>query len=116
MRMLTPSGSARGRQPTGLEYVEVDPAPRPAGTTGKSPMFITKRALPRRTFLRGMGTVVALPFLESMVPATAWAQAAKVAPRRFGACYVPNGSTMATWMPKAAGELEITPILGPLAK
>jgi len=79
-------------------------------------MFITKRALPRRTFLRGVGTVVALPFLESMVPATAWAQAAAIAPRRFGACYVPNGSTMAHWMPKAAGALEITPILSPLAK
>jgi hypothetical protein len=79
-------------------------------------MFITRRALPRRTFLRGMGTVVALPFLESMVPATAWAQTAALAPRRFGACYVPNGSTMNTWMPKAAGALEITPILTPLAK
>ena len=79
-------------------------------------MFITKRALPRRTFLRGVGTVVALPFLESMVPATAWAQAAAIAPRRFGACYVPNGSTMAHWMPNAAGALEITPILSPLAK
>jgi hypothetical protein len=79
-------------------------------------MFITKRALPRRTFLRGVGTVVALPFLESMVPATAWAQAAAITPRRFGACYVPNGSTMAHWMPKAAGALEMTPILSPLAK
>src|SRR5262245_17807268 len=82
----------------------------------RDPMFITKRALPRRTFLRGVGTVVALPFLESMVPATAWAQTAASAPRRFGACYVPNGSTMNTWMPKAAGTLEITPILTPLAK
>ena len=74
-------------------------------------MFITKRALPRRTFLRGVGTVVALPFLESMVPATAWAQAA--ATRRAGSAPATcrTAATMAHWMPRAAGELEITPIL-----
>ena len=80
-------------------------------------MFVAKRALSRRTMLRGMGTAVALPFLESMVPAaTALAQTAAAPTLRFGAVYFPNGATMAHWMPKAAGALEITPILTPLAK
>jgi hypothetical protein len=82
-------------------------------------MFITRKALPRRTFLRGLGATVALPFLESMVPAmTAHAQAVP-APLRFGAVYLPNGCPMASplnyWMPPGpAGALEITPILKPL--
>ena len=82
-------------------------------------MFVTKRALSRRTVLRGMGTTLALPFLESMVPAfQALAQSAAKPPMRFGAIYFPNGAPMASptnyWMPAAAGELEITPILKPL--
>jgi hypothetical protein len=82
-------------------------------------MFITRKALPRRTFLRGLGATIALPFLESMVPAmTAQAQAAP-APLRFGAVYLPNGMPMASplnyWMPSGPeGELQITPILKPL--
>ena len=55
-------------------------------------MFITRRSLPRRTLLRGLGAAVALPFLESMVPAmTALAQTPARPPLRFGAVYVPNG-------------------------
>jgi hypothetical protein len=79
-------------------------------------MFITKRALPRRTFLRGVGTTMALPFLESMVPAmSALAQTPAKPPLRFGAVYVPNGAPMNFWMPQAgAGALEVTPILKPL--
>jgi hypothetical protein len=78
-------------------------------------MVVTKRSLPRRTFLRGMGTTLALPFLESMVPAfTTLAQSPARSPLRFGAAYVPNGAPMSYWMPKAEGELEITPILKPL--
>lgn len=77
-------------------------------------MFVFKTALPRRTFLRGLGTTIALPFLESMVPAfTALAQTAARPPLRFGAVYVPNGSTMKHWMPTAPA-LEFTPILKPL--
>jgi hypothetical protein len=78
-------------------------------------MFITRKALPRRTFLRGMGATIALPFLESMVPAmTAHAQSA-ASPLRFGAVYFPNGCPMDYWMPSGpAGELELTPILKPL--
>ena len=61
-------------------------------------MFITKKHLPRRTFLRGaLGTVVALPFLDAMIPALS-AQAAK-RPFRFGAIYVPNGIYPQLWHP-----------------
>ena len=82
-------------------------------------MFVTKRALSRRTVLRGMGTAVALPFLESMVPAfQALAQSPARPPMRFGAVYFPNGAPMSGannfWMPAAQGELQITPILKPL--
>jgi hypothetical protein len=78
-------------------------------------MFITRRSIPRRTFLRGAGTAMALPFLESMVPAlTVLAQTAARPPLRFGAVYFPNGAPMSYWMPKSAGELEITPLLKPL--
>jgi hypothetical protein len=78
-------------------------------------MFVTKKSLPRRTFLKGAGAAVALPFLESMVPAlTAHAQTA-ASPLRFGAVYLPNGCPMDYWMPSGeAGALEITPILRPL--
>jgi hypothetical protein len=79
-------------------------------------MFITKKALPRRTFLRGLGATIALPFLESMVPALAKAAETR-APLRFGAVYLPNGCPMDYWMPTGeAGALEITPILKPLEK
>jgi hypothetical protein len=79
-------------------------------------MLITKTALPRRSFLRGLGTTIALPWLESMVPAmTALAQSSAQPPLRFGAVYFPNGATMEHWMPQATdGALEITPILKPL--
>ena len=78
-------------------------------------MFVTKRALPRRTFLRGVGTTVALPLLESMVPAfTALAQSPANPPMRFGAVYVPNGATMKHWMPETTGALDFKPILKPL--
>jgi hypothetical protein len=79
-------------------------------------MFLTKKALSRRTVLQGMSTALALPFLESMVPAfSALAQTSAKPPQRFGAVYFPNGAPMNFWMPKASGgDLEITPILKPL--
>jgi hypothetical protein len=78
-------------------------------------MFVTKKALPRRTFLLGMGTSLALPLLESMVPAfTALAQSPARPPLRFGAVYFPNGATMKHWMPAADSPLEFTTILKPL--
>ena len=79
-------------------------------------MFVTRRFVARRTVLRGLGAAVALPFLESMVPAFATrAQARAASPLRFGAMYIPNGAPMKDWMPQAEGSLEITPILKPLA-
>ena len=83
-------------------------------------MFVTKTALSRRTVLRGLGTALALPFLDAMTPAFARGQQRTAAPLRFGGVYVPNGapignSPTTSWMPKAAGELEITPILTPMA-
>jgi len=79
-------------------------------------MFITKKHLSRRTFLRGVGVTVALPFLESMVPArTALAQTAARGKTRLGAIYVPHGATMDKWTPAADGSnFELSEILEPL--
>jgi hypothetical protein len=79
-------------------------------------MFNAKRSLPRRTILRGLGTALALPFLESMVPSfTAYAQSAAAPPLRFGGIYLPNGMPIKDWMPTTKdGTLEITPVLKPL--
>jgi Protein of unknown function (DUF1552) len=79
-------------------------------------MFLTKLALPRRTFLRGMGATVALPFLEAMVPAmTATAKTAANPPRRWGAVFFPNGAIMEQWSPAAVGSgFDFSPSLKPL--
>src|SRR5687767_7780233 len=78
-------------------------------------MFITRRSLPRRTFLRGMGTAVALPFLDAMTPALAKAQTGK-APVRMAFVYVPNGMDMRHWNPSYEGKLaELPQTLQPLA-
>src|SRR5580765_6765438 len=76
-------------------------------------MFISKLSLPRRTFLRGVGATVALPFLEAMVPA--FNASAAVSARRFGAVFVPNGAIVDEWTPKTPGQgFELTTILKPL--
>jgi len=76
-------------------------------------MIITKMSLPRRTLLRGLGAVVALPWLDAMVPALS---AATAPARRLGVVYVPNGMSMGRWTPAATGAaFELTPILAPLA-
>ncbi len=79
-------------------------------------MMLSKLALPRRTFLRGMGATLALPFLDAMVPAmTAMARTAAQPVRRLGFMYVPNGATMASWIPSSQGEgFELPPTLRPL--
>ena len=81
-------------------------------------MFITKRALPRRLFLRGLGVALGLPFLESMVPAmTALAQTPASPKTRFGAIYFPNGAIVEQWIPDQVGAgFEFKPILKPLEK
>src|SRR5437764_5888509 len=76
--------------------------------------MITRKALPRRSFLRGMGTAVALPFLEAMVPAFASAAPGKP-PVRMAFVYVPNGMDMRHWNPDYEGKLTTLPrILKPL--
>ncbi|HUQ93165.1 MAG TPA: DUF1552 domain-containing protein [Bryobacteraceae bacterium] len=74
--------------------------------------FLTK-SLPRRTVLRGLGTTVALPFLDAMLPR---ARAVAKPVHRFQAFYVPNGMAMEYWSPKSEGrDFELSPILEPLA-
>jgi hypothetical protein len=79
--------------------------------------FITKKHLSRRTFLQGAGVTIALPFLESMVPAATPLQktaAASGARTRFGAIYYPHGATMDKWTPKGDGSnFEFSEILEP---
>ena len=79
-------------------------------------MIITKKALPRRSFLRGVGAVLALPLLESMVPALAKAQDLIRPAQRLFVGYVPNGIIMNKWTPKREGsDFEFPVSLQPLA-
>ena len=80
-------------------------------------MIITKRALPRRTFLRGMGAAVALPLLDAMVPAmTAQTATAANPVRRIGFVYMPMGAHIPEWTPPGSGKLsELSPSLRSLA-
>src|SRR6516225_8028612 len=77
--------------------------------------FLNSKSLSRRTVLRGMGTALALPFLDAMVPAAKAAAAGKPV-NRFLTFYVPNGMAMEYWSPKGEGtDYEFSPILEPLA-
>jgi Protein of unknown function (DUF1552) len=80
-------------------------------------MIITRKAIPRRTVLRGLGATVALPLLDGMVPAlTALAQTPARPINRFGVMYVVNGMIMENWTPAAEGTTyELTPTLAALA-
>jgi hypothetical protein len=67
-------------------------------------MFITKKHIPRRTILKGAGAALALPFLESMVPAaTAMAQTAAEPKPRFVGLFVPHGAAPGYWVPEKEG-------------
>ena len=79
-------------------------------------MIITKKSLPRRMFLRGMGATLALPLLDAMVPAlSATVKTAANPVRRLGVIYTPNGMAMEYWTPAAVGPaFELTPVLKPL--
>ena len=79
--------------------------------------FVTAKALPRRTVLRGLGAAVALPFLDAMLPAASLrARAAGTPAQRFQTFYVPNGMAMEYWTPKGVGNaFELSPVLEPLA-
>jgi hypothetical protein len=78
--------------------------------------FITKRHLSRRTFLRGMGVSMALPLLDSMIPAQTPLRLTAATPRnRFACIYVPHGATMDKWTPATEGSgFAFTEILKPL--
>ena len=80
-------------------------------------MIVTKKAIPRRTVLRGLGAAVALPLLDSMVPALTAARRTVASPVvRLGAVYLPNGMSMASWTPVTEGSgFEFSPTLMPLA-
>ncbi len=78
-------------------------------------MIITKKQLPRRTFLKGMGVAIALPMLDAMTPALANPMEKAKAPLRLAFGYVPNGIEMKSWTPKGVGkDFEFTRILKPL--
>lgn len=80
-------------------------------------MFIAKLALPRRTFLRGLGATIGLPLLEAMVPAlTAVARTAAAPVPRLGFIYHPMGTIYDQWTPSREGtQFDIPRILAPLA-
>ena len=80
-------------------------------------MMISKKAISRRTVLRGLGATLALPLLDSMVPAlTAVAKTAGVPTNRFGVMYVPNGMIMQNWAPIGEGAgFEFNSTMMPLA-
>ena len=79
-------------------------------------MFVTKKAIPRRTFLRGSGVVLGLPLLDAMIPAaTVWAQTPAKPVPRLGFVFIPMGKDHTRWTPSGEGKLdELSPILAPL--
>ena len=81
-------------------------------------MIITKKSIPRRTILRGLGASLALPLLDGMVPALASARNLITQPaRRFGVVYVPNGMAMKHWTPATTGAgFEVSRILSGVAQ
>ena len=75
-------------------------------------MIITKKVLPRRTILRGIGASVALPLLDAMVPALAQSSQLTEPVRRLGYVYMPMGMNPAPWVPQQEGKLKsLTPSL-----
>src|SRR5256714_109717 len=83
-------------------------------------MIITKTALPRRTFLRGVGTTLVLPLLDAMIPsltALADTPADPARLRRLGFVFMPMGSDITRWMPPDPHGLDrLSPTLSPLEK
>lgn len=79
-------------------------------------MILTRKALPRRTFLGGMGATLALPLLDAMVPAlTAQGKTAARPVPRLGFVYIPMGSNLTMWTPVTEGKIrELSPTLASL--
>src|SRR5690242_19580946 len=77
--------------------------------------IITKQHLPRRTFLRGVGVTMALPLLDSMIPAqTPLVKTAAKPQIRLGLCFIPHGAVMNNWTPAEEGTLKLSRTLAPL--
>jgi len=77
--------------------------------------IITKKHLPRRTFLRGLGVTMSLPLLDSMIPAqTPLLKTAAKPQIRLGLCFIPHGAVMANWTPAEEGPLKLSRTLKPL--
>jgi hypothetical protein len=78
--------------------------------------LITKKHLPRRTFLRGLGVTLSLPLLDSMVPAqTPLVKTAANPQIRLGLCFIPHGAVINNWTPIGEGsDFEISRTLSPL--
>ena len=73
-------------------------------------MIVTKKALPRRTFLRGLGTMLSLPLLDAMVPSMTALAGTPAAPgrlRRLGFVFMPMGCDIARWTPPGATTLDV---------
>ena len=78
-------------------------------------MFLTKKAMHRRTFLKGAQAALALPLLDAMIPAaTAWAETPAKPVARMGFVFIPMGCDHARWTPPGQGALELSPILSSL--
>src|SRR5882724_9281222 len=79
-------------------------------------MFLTKKAIPRRTFLKSAQAALALPLLDAMIPAaTAWAETPAKPVPRLGFVFIPMGCDQSRWTPPGQGKLdELSPILAPL--
>src|SRR3954468_8591283 len=92
------------------------PERRVPGAEDRGKGAMIHRRLPRRTFLKGIGTAIALPALEAMLPASALAApAATRKPLRLAFLFIPNGVNMEHWRPAAEGELaELPGTLEPL--
>jgi hypothetical protein len=79
-------------------------------------MIITKKALPRRTFLRGVGATLALPLLDAMIPAaTSWAKTPAKPVKRLGFVFMPMGCDQSRWTPPGDTLEDLSPILSSLA-
>ena len=79
-------------------------------------MIISRKALPRRTFLRGVGATLALPLLDAMVPAATAMAASPAAPvKRLGFVFMPMGCDITRWTPPGKEKLDqLSPILSSL--
>ena len=79
--------------------------------------FITKKSIPRRTFIKGVGSTIALPLLNSMVPAATAASKTPVhSVKRLGYVFMPMGCDQSRWTPRSGGNLDqLSPILDSLA-